>query len=326
MIGVLFRSQQTRPRKRSRKDACRVKPTPSGTVVFLERHTVPLFLFLGKTLQRKDEKRMRKKSSLSTSVSILLVAVIAITALIRGNLQLWLNGIALLIWTAWAVPKYLIPFIKERKAQREAVKVERILRKRAEKEKAFTFPDVSDPVGTVLLRHANHRVSSYLKAIYPDATWKWRCEKPEKIIAKGGTARIEVFNVTDFNFAELTFDQNANIEYSMLKVVPLAISRNADVSDEMPVVQPTEINPQVWYEKQGKNVLQNIITDLNSRGHNSLTINENGSISIKQADRDISQPAFTNLPGKEYWNRLAKVFERDGIATDIQDTGLVLTW
>lgn len=165
---------------------------------------------------------MRRKKSLWSGVSMLIVAVLAITAFIRGNAQIWLYGIAFAVWAVWATVCFLIPYIKEEIHRQEA----RRIRKKCEEQDAmkpkFTIPEVSDPVNLVLLRHANFRISAYLQSVYPEATWEWREEFPERIVAKGGTGRIKLFGVEGFNFADVTFDQNAGIGCALVNVVPMA--------------------------------------------------------------------------------------------------------
>lgn len=56
--------------------------------------------------------------------------------------------------------------------------------------------------------------------------------------------------------------------------------------------QPDPVDPQVWYEVQGRKVLEALITDLHSRGYNSLTIRENGDIAIQQADSEKVRTAL----------------------------------
>lgn len=73
-------------------------------------------------------------------------------------------------------------------------------------------------------------------------------------------------------------------------------------------------------------MLEDLIADLHSRGHHSLTIRENGEIAIAQADSEIVRPAFETVPEKVYWPRLVKVFEREGLAADITEGGMVLSW
>ena len=279
---------------------------------------------------------MRRKKSLWSGVSILIVAVLAITAFIRGNAQVWLLAAAFIAWSVWATFYFLIPYIKEELHRREA----RRIRKKCEEQDAnkptFSIPEVSDPLNLVLLRHVNFRISAYLQSVYPEATWEWREEFPERIVAKGGTGRIKLFGVEGFNFADVTFNQNASIDCALVNVVPMAqlgttetpTTKTEEAAAE-PVVAPKQqnpVDPQVWYEVQGRKVLEALITDLHSRGYNSLTIRENGDIAIKQADSEKVKPAFESIPEKTYWTRLCKVFEREGMAANITDGGILLTW
>lgn len=279
---------------------------------------------------------MKRKKSLWSGVSILIVAMLAITAFIRGNAQVWLLAITFTLWSVWAVFYYLIPYIKEELHRREARRIRKKCEQQDAKRPSFTIPEVSDPLNLVLLRHVNYRISTYLQSVYPDATWEWREEFPERIVAKGGTGRIKLFGVEGFNFADVTFDQNAGIDCALVNVVPMAqrttteapAKQTANAAPE-PVTAPKQqnpVDPQVWYEVQGRKVLEALITDLHSRGYNSLTIRENGDIAIKQADCEKVRTAFESVPEKTYWARLCKVFEREGMAANITDGGILLTW
>ena len=132
-------------------------------------------------------------------------------------------------------------------------------------QKKEKIPDAADPVSAVLLRHVNFRISSYFKSAYPDATWEWREEFPERIVSKGGTGRIQVFGIPDFNYADVTFSQQADINCSLLKIVPLSQMQG---QPEPPKAQPQNkvpVDPQIWYEKQGRTVLENLIADLSGK-------------------------------------------------------------
>lgn len=279
---------------------------------------------------------MRRKKSLWSGVSILIVAVLAITAFIRGNTQVWFLAAAFTAWSVWATFYFLIPYIKEELHRREARRIRKKCEDQDAKKPKFIVPEVSEPVERVLLCHANYRISAYLQSVYPDATWEWREEFPERIIAKGGTGRIKVFGIDGFNFADVTFNQNAHIDCALVNVVPMAqpaaskasaVQPKPAASDPVTVPkQQTPVDPQVWYEVQGRKVLEALITDLHSRGYNSLTIRENGDIAIKQADSEKVRTAFESIPEKTYWARLCKVFEREGMAANITDGGILLTW
>ena len=133
---------------------------------------------------------MKKKKSLWSGVSILIVAVLAITAFIRGGAQLWLLAAAFTAWSIWAAVYFLVPYIKEQLHRYEARRIRKKCERQDAREHQIPVPEESNPVNHVLLRHVNFRISAYLQSIYPDATWEWREEFPEQIVAGGGTALI----------------------------------------------------------------------------------------------------------------------------------------
>jgi len=281
---------------------------------------------------------MKRKKNLWSGVSMLIVAVLAITAFIRGNAQVWLYAIAFTVWAVWATVHFLIPYIKEELHRREARRIRKKCEEKDAQKPKFTIPEVSDPLNLVLLRHVNFRISTYLQSAYPEATWEWREEFPERIVAKGGTGRIKLFGVQGFNYADVTLDQNAGISCSLVNVVPMAqLGKDApaqetaekETASAAPKTAPQKqnaVDPQVWYEVQGRKVLEALITDLHSRGHNCLTIRENGDIAIKQADKELVRAGFESVPERTYWTRLCKVFEREGMAANITDGGILLSW
>lgn len=117
---------------------------------------------------------MNKKTSLWSGVSVLIVAVLAVMAFIRGNVQIWLLSVAFAAWAVWAAVKFLLPYLKAQKYRHEARKLRKKSKQQSPK-KALSIPDISDPVGLVLLRHVNFRISAYLQSAYPEATCSgWR--------------------------------------------------------------------------------------------------------------------------------------------------------
>ena len=272
--------------------------------------------------------KKKKKPNLWPDVSILVVAVLTITAFFRGKWQLGLLIAAFAVWGVYAVFRHLLPFIREQLYRKEARDLRRHYEERRIKQQVLSDVDVSDPVSVVLLRHANHRISASLKAVYPDATWEWCTSDPAKVVAKGGVGRIRLHGVPEYNYAEVATDQEASIHFQLLKVVPFG-EEESPAGNEQPVQKPKrirEVDPQVWYEQKGRTVLTNLIADLNSRGHSSLTILDDGNISIMQAEKEIKKAAFESVPERTCWPRLIKVFEREGIAADATDQGLVLSW
>lgn len=272
--------------------------------------------------------KKKAKPNLWSDVSILMMAVLTITAFFRGNWQFGLLIAAFIIWSVYAAYRHLLPFIQEQQHRREAKELRQHYEYRSARQQTFSDVDISDPVSVVLLRHASHRISASLKAVYPDATWEWCVNDPERIVAKGGIGRIRLHGVKDYNYAEVNLDQEARISFQLLKVVPFGTDEPAadNTEQEASPRMVRDVDPQVWYEKKGKAVLSNLIAALNSRGHSSLTILDDGTISIMQSDQEMKKAAFESVPERTYWPRLVKVFEREGITADATAKGLVLSW
>lgn len=265
---------------------------------------------------------MKNGKKTRSGVTALLVAVLAIMAFVRGPVQIWLLAGAFILWGLWMTIPIAIAAYRKSRTRQQAKKHT----PQRPGSTGFNIPDLSQPEDGVLLRHVNFRVSAYLKSAYPDVTWEWDEENPERIIAKGGIARIRLYGVPDFNYASIVFDCSANINCDMMKIVPLTELSGSPASGKAQPAPQQPSDPQVWYELQGRQILENLIADLNSRGHSSLTIKDNGDICIKQANADVTKEKLKNFPEKVYWQRLAKVFEKEGLAAAVTDAGISLSW
>lgn len=159
---------------------------------------------------------------LSGSITILIGAVIAIMALVRGPWQVWLLLGIFTLWGLWVVLILLLPYMQQAKRHRQRQQRTRQLYAEGIQTRNFEIPDLgSTSSDDLLVRHTNHRILAYLRSAYPQATFEW-CEKqPEHLIRNGGTGRIRVFGIDEFDHADVTLDQNANIKCDMVKIVPL---------------------------------------------------------------------------------------------------------
>ena len=75
-------------------------------------------------------------------------------------------------------------------------------------------------------------------------------------------------------------------------------------------------------------MLDSIIADLRSRGHSSLTLNEDGSISFQSeaGGRKATKRTFAAFPEKVYWPRLADVLAQEGLTADVQADHIAVSW
>ena len=259
---------------------------------------MPLFLFPAKNLV-KVAKEMKQKKTIGGSIGLLIGVVIAILALVRGT---WLVPLLIgtfAVWGLWLLVTQVFPRETARKPQQ-----------------AEPF---NRQLAQTLLHHVNYRVSDCLKAGYPDARWEWMMRDPALFVAQGGTGRIRVTGIPDYEYADVTVDQGGKLTCLLVKMSPV----------EMPAPpnqQPVE--PQQWYEAQGRQTLGTLVADLDSRGHNALTVQEDGSICIspKGDGTEVKQAVLANFPAKDLWPKLVEILKQEGLAATVQGDCIAVTW
>lgn len=255
---------------------------------------------------------MKQKISLASSTSILIGVVIAILALLRGPVQTILLLLIFALWGLWVVLTLLRPSWR---ANRDY----RYREERAAKEQSALS---GKNLAGLLLCHVNYRVSDYLKRAYPNARWEWMMPNPVLFITQGGTGRIQIYGVTDYEYADVTLDRNGKLDCSLVKIVPVQ-----DNGQGTPSGQPA-LDPQAWYELEGRTVLEALIADLRSRGHSSLTLNGDGSITSQPeaGGKKTTKHGFASFPEPVYWSRLADVLAQEGLAANVQADHIAVSW
>lgn len=248
------------------------------------------------------------------SLSLLIGAVVAVLALARSQWQQWLLLAVIAIWALWLALTVLLPYAQAKRQRGEYLQ--------CEDAPGEVQPD--GDMGYILLRHVNHRISAYLKSVYPNVRWEWREKLPERLIMEGGTGRIRVYGVPEYNFADVQLDPQGGLQCSMVKIVPLSNAGKAgEESGHLPPNgQP--VDPRIWYEHQGRKVLSGLIADLNSRGHSSLEIDEDGAIHMEGVEEE--HHPLPSFPEKVYWPQLVKVLEGEGLAAEVKEDTVAVTW
>lgn len=265
----------------------------------------------------------RRNKVLTKSLSGLIVSVLAIMAFIRGPWANWLMIAVFAIWAAVSLGVIIVAHSKQKQYTRRAKPK---AQQNPPAEIPFEFPDLDSPSDFVLLQHVNHRISSYLKATYPDVTWEWLTPEPVDAVIRGGKGHIKVFGAGEFNEAMVTFDERARINFHMMRVVPLAVVQGKESAgqDRVPASLPVDV--KVWYDVSGKSILADLVADLESRGHSNLIIKENGDICISQDSEEVVQDTLFNMPDQVHWPLLVKVMGKDGLAAKVEETGIVVGW
>lgn len=250
---------------------------------------------------------MNARKTIWGSVGLLVGVVIAIVALTPEAWELPLLIIAFAVWGLWLLWTQALPFQRMMQAQRQ-------------KEQAESF---NRAMAQTLLRHVNYRVSDCLKVSYPDARWEWMMNDPALFVAQGGTGRIRVYGVADYDFADVTVDQTGKLSCSLVSLSPVQKAAEKPV----PPNQQGQ-DPQVWYNTHARQTLRHLVADLDSRGYSSMLLKEDGSICIcPQGDsKETKQGALTDFPAKDRWNKLAEILEQEGLAATVRDTCIAVTW
>lgn len=160
---------------------------------------------------------MKRSSPLWGSVSVLIGVVIAILALVRGA---WLVPLLLLVFTAWGLWVVMFQLQPAWDSIRGYRKKAHDVRKQREASLYSTAQANADAM-QLLLRHVNHRISAYLKSVYPSARWEWTTGNLTALIMQGGTGRIRVYGIEEYDYADVQIDRNGNLSCNLLKVVPV---------------------------------------------------------------------------------------------------------
>ena len=244
---------------------------------------------------------MKQKKTIGSSIGLLTGAVIANLALVRGTWQVPLLIGTFAVWGLWLLCTQVFP------------------RRTAQQTQAGGF---NRQLAQTLLHHVNYRISDCLKASYPKARWEWMMRDPALFVAQGGTGRIRVSGIPDYEYADVTVDQNGKLSCVLVKMV--------SVQETKQPAAPNEQKPdhEVWYEAQGRDALGKLAADLESRGHNALTVHEDGSIFIcSGADgKEVKQGVLPGFPAKAHWPKLAELLQKDGLTASVQDNCIAVTW
>lgn len=244
---------------------------------------------------------MKQKETIGSSIGLLTGVVIANLALVRGTWQVPLLIGTFAVWGLWLLCTQVFP------------------RRTAQQKQAGGF---NRQLAQTLLHHVNYRISDCLKASYPNARWEWMMRDPALFVAQGGTGRIRVSGIPDYEYADVTVDQSGKLSCSLVKIVSVQETKQPAAHNEQ------KPDHEVWYEAQGRNTLGRLAADLESRGHSALTVREDGAIfTCPNADgKEVKQGVLPGFPPKALWPKLAELMERDGLAASVQDNCIAVTW
>lgn len=86
------------------------------------------------------------------------------------------------------------------------------------------------------------------------------------------------------------------------------------------------MDAETWYNLIGQKVLDNVITDLNAKGHKRLSILENGDIVTGNGKKKNLVDTLENFPVKSYWKELLEILTDNDLTGTINQDQLVVAW
>lgn len=260
---------------------------------------------------------MKRQTSPWGSISVLIGVIVGIVALVRGPLFFPMLLLAFVVWGVWAILTLALPRWRADSTRRQIESEARSVQAELE------AVDVSMDVAQTLLRHVNYRISAYLQSSYPNARWEWISRNPALLAVQGGIGRIRLYGVENYEYADVELDRQGNLSCSLVRRM---VEHAPDGEPQAPSGIP--LDPRIWYEQQGRQMLEMLIADLNSRGYQHLTLTEDGSICTRQngTEEDTVQSTFGSFPPKVYWPQLVKVLEQEGLAATVQADCISVSW
>lgn len=191
---------------------------------------------------------------------------------------------------------------------------------------AAAKPQAIDPeMEAVMLRHINFRITEKLQGAFPSAVWRWETAKPLEQAVKGGSTRIRLSGVPDWNFADVLFERSGRIKLEMLSLRPIEeIGRQEAKST--PAADGDAVNLRDWYDLSASAVVRATIDEVYTRGYRELRIAEDGALYVLEQQEQVKQGRLSYLPGKKLWPDLVPFFEEDDITATVEEDDILLTW
>lgn len=285
-----------------------------------------------RTKQKTDKERPCKKRSHSfeapiCNVLLLMAGLLFVWCFIEDYVK-WSIGL-LSLWVIYFASTTAMAHRRELVTALRRAQMKRQPSDDMEPTKPAPVIDVdnSDPIETVLMRHAAYRISQYMQTAYPDAHWEWVTPSPDRehIIAQGGEAKIRVCGVSDYNGAFVEFEPSGRMSIRLIKEIRLedAVSQGKDTETPEPkstdpqkeaIPEPAMkvIDVNAWYSIQGK-FLKQMVGKFQSHGYKSLYIAEDGTVSVDSNDSVESKERLSFFPPKHLWPGLVQAMKDDGL-------------
>jgi len=245
---------------------------------------------------------------------VILVTIGAIAFLPKQASQ-WVILLALLVW---CIVNGTVFYIKHKEFFKSMTF--KAASKQAEKEFQTTEINENQLDLKYLVIQLSHRITEKLHVNYPQCSWQYTEKPTAGLFRKGGIIKIVTMDTGEYDEADVLIDAYGRIDIKM--------RRSAGITEtikntQFNMCESAAIDPKVWYEQRGKNALTNIISEQNSQGTKSISIDEEGNVTIANNMRIATLDDF---PEKNLWKRLVELFEEDELVVVETENSIQLSW
>lgn len=277
-----------------------------------------------------------KRTVFTTSIQFLIITLLLLAVFIPHEVSQKVMIIIAGLWLLFMALHFIIRLYRNRKSstsstqkshQEKTLKLPKLPfnSQKSETTSPTTLTQTTDSDSKTMLVHIALRISDKLKSAYPDAVWQWTQTPSLHDILAGKTSRIHVENMSSYNYADVCFDRFGRIHVEPMTIGSFSSEEENTVSEEK-APEPAPVDVRIWYELVGQKVLEQQITELNTRGHSKLTIKENGDITIKRQKMDVLVATLESFPTKQYWNELITILEENELTARANDKTLIISW
>lgn len=255
-----------------------------------------------------------------------VVPALLLCAIFRNPALQWIAVAATVLWLGAVAAGFVAeaaPKVKRSKRAKGKVDLN-----------STTSQDTSpqkDPENSLfLIRQINFRITEQLKAVYPAVAWLWVRRPTTEELCRGGAWRIRVSNAEPFNFGEVAINQSGKLTITMLQACLLqtiSVTSKEEDGDLEEHELLNRVDVKEWYEGEAECIIAAMIDNLNTQGHRSLIIHEDGEVFV-ELDAGNSQKVerIPKFPPRLVWEEICQVLKEDEITASIKPDGLALTW
>ncbi|MCL1855098.1 MAG: hypothetical protein FWF86_05135, partial [Clostridia bacterium] len=114
----------------------------------------------------------------------------------------------------------------------------------------------------------------------------------------------------------------------MMKIVSLQDAGELVIpeTETAETTEPVLANVADWYEWVGKEVLHEVITELNTRGYSRVFIKETGEVYVVEDGDESVKATLKEMPGKALWAELVEVLAAGDLRGEIDNDRLSVAW